>query len=136
MSIKLNGLQHIGIPVTDLSRSEKFYASLGFTNVMSAGFELEGQQGQVAMMQQGSLVLELYQMPPAHLEEIKQRGNGRIDHFAFDVDDVEATYKQLKESGFEPVETEPVRLNFWSRGVRFFFILGPDGERIEFNQIL
>ena len=136
MPIKLNGLQHIGIPVTDLNRSEKFYESLGFTNVMSAGFELQGEKGHVAMMQQGSLVIELYQMPPTQLEEVKQRGNGRIDHFAFDVDDVELTYKQLKESGFEPLEAEPVRLNFWSPGVRFFFILGPDGERIEFNQIL
>lgn len=136
MQLKLNGLQHIGIPVTDLKRSETFYEKLGFSNVMSADFELEGEKGYVAMMQLGALVIELYQMPPTQLEEVKQRGNGRIDHFAFDVEDVDATYNQLKENGFEPVETVPVRLNFWSRGVRFFFILGPDGERIEFNQIL
>jgi lactoylglutathione lyase len=27
-------------------------------------------------------------------------------------------------------------LAFWSKGCKYFNILGPDGERLEFNQIL
>ena len=41
MHLKINKLQHIGIPVTDLKRSERFYEGLGFQNVMHSHFEIE-----------------------------------------------------------------------------------------------
>ena len=42
----------------------------------------------------------------------------------------------LKKASFQIIEPEPVFLNFGGKGCRYFNILGPDGERIEFNQIL
>lgn len=140
--VKMNGIQHVGIPVTDLARSEEFYGRLGFVNAMAAGFEYEGGQGRVAMMQRGALmhrgavVLELYQMPEAELVEIRARGNGHIDHVAFDVDDIDEAFATLRGEGFAVVEAVPVKLAFWARGCRYFNVLGPDGERLEFNQIL
>ncbi len=134
--MKINGIQHIGLPVTDLAVSEAFYERLGFANVMAAGFEYKGGRGAVAMMQRGEMVLELYQMPEAELQEIRGRSNGRIDHVAFDVDGIEEAFAELKGAGFAVVESEPVTLGFWERGCRYFHVLGPDGERLEFNQIL
>jgi len=136
MDLKINNLQHVGLPITDLAVSQKFYESLGFRNVMSSTFNNNGGTGSVAMMKRGDIIIELYQMPEPALNEIKKRTDGRIDHIAFDVDDIEETYKLLKSEGYSIVEEKPVYLAFWEKGCKYFNILGPGGERLEFCQIL
>ena len=136
MIIKINHIQHVGIPVTNLVASAAFYRQLGFENVMEAGFAFNGDKGSVIMMQRDSMIMELYQMPEKELVEIRNRSNGHIDHIAFDVDDIDLTFKTLKETGFRVIEESPVFLSFWQKGCRYFNILGPDGERLEFNQVM
>ena len=136
MNLKITKIQHIGIPVTNLLASITFYQRLGFESVMETGFDYNGGKGKVAMMQSGDIIIELYQMPDAELPEIKARGNGHVDHVAFDVDDIDDVFKQLSEAGFTVLESAPVFLPFWKNGCKYFNILGPDGERLEFNQIL
>jgi len=136
MSIKINRLQHIGIPVTSLLRSEVFYQKLGFKNVMAAAFDHVDGKGKVMMMQLGNIIIELYEMPGAALEAVRQRRDGHIDHIAFDVDDIVAAWQAAKEMGLQVVETEPVFLPFWKKGCKYFNITGPDGERLEFNEII
>lgn len=136
MKPKINHLQHVGLPVTNLENSESFYKRLGFLPVMNATFMYGGAEGKVSMMQLNNIVLELYQMPEPELINIKLRKDGRIDHIAFDVDNIDATFKLLKEEGFSVIEESPVHLPFWKNGCRYFNISGPDGERLEFNQIL
>jgi catechol 2,3-dioxygenase-like lactoylglutathione lyase family enzyme len=136
MLVQINHLQHVGIPVQNLVRSETFYEKLGFSNVMSSEFRFNGEKGNVAMMQNGSVIIELYQMPPAELAEIKTRKDGRIDHIAFDVNDIDTCFQTLKNAGFEIIEKQPVKLDFWAKGCKYFNISGPDGERLEFNEII
>ena len=136
MNFKISKIQHIGIPVTNLPVSITFYQQLGFESVMESGFDYNGGKGKVAMMQSDDIIIELYQMPDAELLEIKARGNGHIDHVAFDVDDIEEAFEHLIEGGFNVLEPAPVFLPFWKNGCKYFNILGPDGERLEFNQIL
>jgi len=136
INLKINRLQHIGIPFTDMKISIAFYKRLGFADVMNAGFEFNGGRGKAVMMKLKDMVIELYQMPEAELAEIRSRTNGHIDHVAFDVDDIEQTYAVLKNAGFDIREDLPVFLPFWKKGCRYFNILGPDGERLEFNQVL
>ncbi|QNE40181.1 VOC family protein [Hymenobacter sp. NBH84] len=136
MNIKINHLQHVGISVTDIESSEKFYQRLGFENVMTSTFAHECSEGRVMMMQHGTIIVELYQMPEPTLTEIRKRTNGKIDHVAFDVDDIDETYATLKADGFHIVEEAPVYLGFWQKGCKYLNILGPDGERLEFCQIL
>jgi len=136
MELKINSLQHIGIPVANLKKSETFYEGLGFTNVMTSHFEINNEKGYVSMMKRDLLIIEIYQMPPAELQEVMSRKNGKIDHIAFDVDDIDQTYETLQSNGYKVIEDAPVFLNFWSKGCKYFNILGPDGERLEFNQIL
>ena len=136
MDLKINHIQHIGIPVTNIKASENFYERLGFKNVMHTVFHYNDGLGNVSMMQLNEMIIELYQMPEKELEEIKNRKNGHIDHIAFDVDDIEKTFAALKENSFHMVEEKPVFLAFWTNGCKYFNILGPDGERIEFNQVL
>jgi catechol 2,3-dioxygenase-like lactoylglutathione lyase family enzyme len=136
MNLQINHIQHIGLPVSSLRASEAFYGKLGFANVMASGFEYKGGRGAVAMMQRGGMILELYQMPEAELQEIRNRKDGHLDHIAFDVDSIEEAFTELKHAAFSIVEDEPVLLPFWKNGCKYFNVLGPDGERLEFNQIL
>lgn len=136
MKLKINKLQHIGIPVTNLKNSITFYEGLGFSNVMQTQFDMNHEKGDVAMLQNGEVIVELYQMPASEIPAVKARGNGHIDHIAFDIDDVEACYLKMQEEGYAVQEPAPVFLQFWTKGCKYFNILGPDGERIEFNEIL
>lgn len=136
MNLIFNRIQHIGIPVTDIKQSETFYNQLGFKNVMASSFNYNGNEGQVAMMQKDEMIIEIYQMPANELNEIKKRKAGNIDHVAFDVNDIYIAFDELRKAGFHIVEEVPVHLPFWKNGCRYFNVLGPDGERLEFNQIL
>lgn len=132
----INHLQHIGIPVTDIAASETFYNRLGFSKVMQSAFNEDGEAGTCIMLKNKDIILELYQLPDKKLKEIRERKDGHIDHITFDVDDIDMVFNALKNASFSVIEEQPVFLPFWSNGCKYFNILGPDGERLEFNQIL
>lgn len=132
----INRIQHVGIPVTNIAVSEAFYTRLGFANVMQSAFTDEGETGTCVMMKNKSIILELYQLPDRKLKEIRDRKDGPIDHITFDVDDIDVAFAALKNASFQIIEPEPVFLPFWQNGCKYFNIPGPDGERLEFNQIL
>lgn len=136
VNINLRSIQHIGIPVTNIKRSQQFYEHLGFTNSMQATFDYESDQGTCVMMQRDNMIIELYEFPEKALQPIRERKDGRIDHIAFDVTDIDSTFESVKKAGFNIIEEAPVFLKFWKNGCKYFNISGPDGERLEFNQIL
>ena len=130
----LQGMQHLGLPVTNLVRSLAFYEQLGFVTALRT--DLAGPV-QVAMLEMGGMTIELYQKPGADLDQVAGRQDGHIDHIALDVLDIEAALTELKAAGFEILEPgAPVSLPLWSNGVRYFTVRGPDGEKVEFNQRL
>lgn len=136
ISSLINHIQHIGIPVTDIAVSEAFYSQLGFSNVMQSPFKEDGETGTCIMMKNKSVIIEMYQLPEQKLNEIRSRKDGHIDHITFDVDDIDVAFAALKYASFRVIEEAPVFLPFWGKGCKYFNILGPDGERLEFNQIL
>jgi catechol 2,3-dioxygenase-like lactoylglutathione lyase family enzyme len=129
-------LQHVGIPVADVVVSEAFYKSLGFKKAMQSPFQDDGKTGTCVMMKNGAVIMELYQLPDHKLKEIRDRKDGHIDHITFDVNDIDVAYAKLKNRSFHVIEEAPVFLPFWENGCKYFNILGPDGERLEFNQLL
>ena len=130
----LRGMQHLGLPVSDLERSLAFYQGFGFVKVLRS--DLPGPV-RVAMLQKKGLTIELYQLSGAEREQLARRGDGHIDHIALDVLDIESAFAEIKAAGFEILEPDaPVFLPFWEKGVKFFTVRGPDGEKVEFNQIL
>jgi catechol 2,3-dioxygenase-like lactoylglutathione lyase family enzyme len=136
MKFKINKLQHIGIPVSDIRKSEAFYKRLDFENVMETTFMYKGGNCTVIMMQLNDIIIELYQLPEPEVSAIRNRNDGHVDHIAFDVNDIDAVFAEMKNASFDVIEDEPVYLAFWKKGCRFFNIKGPDGERLEFNEIL
>jgi lactoylglutathione lyase len=104
---------------------------------MQSPFTHDGGTGTCIMMQLRDIIIELYQMPAKQLDEIRTRKNGHVDHIAFDVDNVDEVFKALKEDGsFTIIEDQPVTLPFWQHGCKYFNMTGPDGEILEFNEII
>ncbi|MEW6579938.1 MAG: VOC family protein [Chloroflexota bacterium] len=132
----VQGFQHLGLPVTDIARSRAFYERLGFRTVFETALPAEGGAIQVAMLDLNGFVLELYQLVGADLAEIATRRDGHVDHLALDVADIEQAWQAARAAGLTPQEDAPVFLPFWDKGCKYFNVRGPDGEKVEFNQIL
>lgn len=122
------GLQHVGLPTNDLKATIAFYESLGFETVYQVRNEAAGED--VAFLRLKNLTIEAYENGQAAMR------SGAIDHLAIDVDDVEAAYRLAQEQGYQIVSNGVEFLPFWQNGVKFFILLGPNQERVEFNQYL
>ena len=122
----MRGLQHIGLPANDSKKTRAFYESLGFKVV----YETDNGPEHVVFLALNGLVLETYQNGKAAMRD------GSWDHVALDVDDIEAALAECKNLGYPPLEGSIQFLPFFEKGVRFFTILGPNREKVEFNQTL
>ena len=118
------GLQHIGIPTNDLNLTIDFYQSLGF----ELAHRTANGDEQVAFLKLGNLMIETYQNFKA------ARINGAVDHIAINVTDVEEARRIADSMGLEVIEEG--QLPFWENGVKYYTILGPNREKLEFNQYL
>jgi catechol 2,3-dioxygenase-like lactoylglutathione lyase family enzyme len=130
------GFQHLGLPVTDINRSVAFYSQLRFKPVMKTELPADGDATKVVMMELKGFVLELYQLAGDELAEVRARANGHIDHFALNVQDIDRAFEEAQAIGLTILEDAPVSLPFWDKGVKYFSVRGPDGEKVEFNQII
>jgi lactoylglutathione lyase len=132
----LGGWSHLGIPVTDIERSKAFYRQFGFRDAMDAAVPVGDEAVIISMLEKEGFLLEFYQLLEADLPEIRARKDGHIDHIALDVADIDAAFAELKAAGFSPLEDAPVTIPCWERGARYFNVRGPDGEKVEFNEIV
>jgi catechol 2,3-dioxygenase-like lactoylglutathione lyase family enzyme len=133
----LAGWSHLGIPVTDVTRSVEFYKQFGFKTVMQAGVPVgDGREVKITIVENGGMSLEFYQLLDEALPEIRARKDGHIDHVAWAVKDIDKAFAEIKNAGFPLADNEPVFMPCWENGVRYFMFRGPDGEKIELNQRL
>ena len=129
MNIKgfTTGVQHIGIPTNDINKTIEFYQALGFETALRT---VNGTE-KVAFLQLYNLMIETYQNHQAKMEY------GAIDHIAIDVKNIEDLFDEIKGAGtFKMLDTQVNGLPFWSNGVKFFTIEGPNKEKIEFCERL
>ena len=123
----ITGIQHIGIPCADLDETIRFYEGLGFRVTWHTASEF----GSVAFLQKDTCVIEAY------TRDALARCNGAVDHFALNVTDIDAVFAWVNASEtYHSLDAEIQQLPFFDHGVRFFRIAGPNGETVEFNQIL
>ncbi len=120
------GIQHIGIPTNDLERTIHFYEDLGFEVVLRT----QNGNENVAFLQLHNLVIETYENHQAVMT------TGAIDHIALDVKRIDDLFEWVKLQGFHLLDSQVNRLPFWENGVRFFTIMGPNKEKIEFCEKL
>ena len=128
ISSMIKGIQHIGIPTNNLEETTEFYKGLGFTEAFVTINEAANEK--VAFLQKDNLVIETYENHAAAMK------SGAIDHICLDVTDIEAAFICIKEEGYKLLDQEIQYLPFWNKGVRFFTILGPNNEKVEFCQKL
>lgn len=126
----ITGIQHIGLPTQKLEETLGFYEAFGFERSFQTTLSLGERQQRVRFLRRANLVIEVYE------EKATAGAPGAIDHIALDVTDIEKVFDEVQALGFECLEGEIKELPFWEKGVRFFTISGPNGEKVEFSQML
>ena len=130
--LKGRTLDHIGVACTDVEANVKWYQDvLGFT--VKGRFQPEGRPHPCYFIEDGKgIIYEMYQN-----DTLDPMVQGKVDHVAFVSDDIEADYQYALDQGYKistnGIEEIPGR---WGNGVRYFKILSPTGEQIEFSQTL
>ena len=128
MSDYTKDLQHSGMIARDLDETIDFY-----TNKL--GFELVGiypnGENRCAFLRLGHLTIETWEGEPAPMR------TGAINHWALDTPDIDAAYEHALEMGLKIRENSIQSIpTFWQHGIRYFNVIGPNQETIEFCQIL
>lgn len=124
----MNNIAHIGIVVKNAERTVDFYCRFLDCKV-SGGFEDERLKA--VFLSCGSGTLEILQYFET---DNSGRGDGVVDHIAFNVSDMDKTIERLKENGVVMLFEEPKIIMGGAKKIMFF--LGPDGERLELMQQL
>jgi lactoylglutathione lyase len=133
----LEGIQHLAIFVTDRARSQAFYEQFGFKAVLVDEITEDGEVIKLAFMRFNELTLEIVELPGEKKTQVAGRVDGHYDHLALRVKDIDKAYAELTAKGFKTLEEHaPVSLPLWKNGSRHFTIRGPEGEKVEFSQIL
>lgn len=124
----VTGFQHVGIPAVDLDETIAYYKHLGFKE---AGYFPNGNE-HCAFMQLGNLMIETYSG-----EITKARQEGSISHVSINTTDIDKAYEAAKELKLNIVENEIQSIpTFWDNGIKYFNVIGPNNEKLEFCQIL
>jgi len=104
----VNKVDHIGIAVSNLEESLKFYE--GVLGLKSAGKEtVEEQKVTVAFLPIGDTEVELLESTSEDgpiAKFIEKNGQG-VQHIAFKVDDIEAAIAEMKEKGIRMIDEKP-----------------------------
>ena len=126
--IKGRKLDHIGLAVTNLEASKDWYCDV-------LGFEVIGHfyadDTPAYFLKNGDTVYEMYE------EDVPETLQGKVDHISFVSNDIEADYAYCVAQGY-PIATDGIEAipTFWEKGCRYFKLLSPTGEQVEFCQIL
>ena len=103
-------IEHIGIAVKDIKSANELYTRLlGEEPYKQEAVEREGVM--TSFFQVGPNKIELLEATKEDspiAKYIEKRGEG-VHHIAFEVDDIKAEMKRLKEDGFRLLSEEPKR---------------------------
>lgn len=127
--IKNRKLGHLGLATADIEATVNWYIDV-------LGFELIGTftspAGEpIRFVKNGDVVYEIF-TPNGGVAT-----PGKIDHLCLESVDIEADYAYCKAQGYtfeaEGIQELPT---VWEKGVRYFKIMSPSGEPVEFCQVL
>ena len=117
----IKGLAHIGVFVKDIDKSIDFYKRLGFTLDKTESIHIR-----LAFLSAGTCLVELVEQ-----KDMAARVPGTVDHFAMEVDDINAAIERAKANGID-IDASTVSFVDILGGVKNVFFEGPDGEKLEF----
>ena len=136
-------ISHVGICVSDLDRSLRFYCEgLGFEQVaahqvgeeFSALMELDGVRLESRMLSRDGVTIELlgYETP-SHIGDGRRRPMNLLGltHLAVRVDDVDGTAATIEALGGTVVPSTRTSIDLPGAPLEFLYCTDPDGVRIE-----
>ncbi|MDA0349240.1 MAG: VOC family protein [Verrucomicrobia bacterium] len=124
-------LHHLAIQTRDWEESKRFYIDiLGMEQV--GGFQLPHREVLFLNMGGGDLI-ELFSPLKDGKYDLPDYDNTSLTifHFALAVDDVDAATERCRDAGYA-VRIEPKVLQLEGIHARLAFIIGPNGEHVEF----
>jgi glyoxylase I family protein len=129
-------LGHIGLSVSDISKSANFYHKYcGLRCVKKYVYKEAGFT--IAFLKKGGITLELFEFKkhkvlPKYRRALESdlRTLG-LKHFSLEVADIEALYKKFKKIGLSLA----TGLRVFDDGRKYFFIRDPDGILVELMQM-
>ncbi len=146
----IDGVDAIGITVSDMDRAVDFYSrvltfeKVSDTEVTGSDYEhLEGVFGlriRVVRMRLGDEFIELteYLAPKGRPIPVDSRSNDRwFQHIAIIVSDMDKAYSWLRQNKAEHASSGPQRLPDWNKnaaGISAFYFKDPDGHPVEVLQ--
>src|SRR5216110_161091 len=146
----VQGVDAIGITVSDMDRAMEFYSKvltfekLSDTEVAGENYEhLEGVFGlrmRVVRMRLGDEFIELaeYLVPKGRPIPVDSRSNDRwFQHIAIIVSDMDKAYARLRQAKVQHASSGPQRLPDWNKnaaGISAFYFKDPDEQPIEILQ--
>src|SRR5215469_8831819 len=146
----IDGVDAIGITVSDMDRAVDFYSrvltfeKVSDTEVTGADYEhLEGVFGlriRVVRMRLGDEYIQLteYLAPKGRPIPVDARSNDRsFQHVAIIVSDMDRAYRRLRQFQVEQASSGPQRLPDWNKnagGIAAFYFKDPDGHPLEILQ--
>jgi catechol 2,3-dioxygenase-like lactoylglutathione lyase family enzyme len=126
----VKAVHHIGVITADMERSLRFYRdALGGAIVHC--FDIPG--GTIHMVGLGDAVVEL--VPVAAPPPLGAPCSG-LAHFALTVEDAKAAYETALAAGAKPGMMAPTEFPLGTKKAVLAYVIGPDGETIEFYQPL
>jgi len=146
-STLVDGVDSVGITVSDMDRAVDFYSRvLTFEKVSDAevaGEEYEHLEGvfglrmRIVRMRLGDEFIELteYLAPKGRPIPADSRSNDRwFQHIAIIVTDIDKAYSWLRQNRVEHASSGPQRLPAWNKnaaGISAFYFKDPDGHPVE-----
>ena len=127
----IKGLAHIGLFITDVDKSKKFYEDvLDFETIWECSMD-DGTK--IAFIKNGDLTLELVQF----VNPKPDKGDGWVDHVAMAVEDIENMKKKLEDRGIKFEMDEIVfDKNMFAKGTKYILFRGPDNEHLEICEVI
>ena len=104
----MNKIEHIGIAVKDIEKSNALFSSL-FNKEPYKQEEVKSENVITSFFETGESKIELLQAThedSAIAKFIEKKGEG-IHHIAFDVTDIHAELERLEKEGFKIISKEP-----------------------------
>jgi glyoxylase I family protein len=124
--LKISGIHHVALIVSDYHRSRRFYTEvLGF-EVVDENYRADRDSWKLDLRHGEHTRIELFSFPAPPSRASRPEACG-LRHLAFSVPDLAAVVRQLQDHG---VNVESVRTDEYT-GHRFTFFADPDGLPLE-----
>lgn len=123
----VNGFHHVALRCSDINKSLEMYKALGLREVIRWG--------------EGEKLIVMLECPSGDRIEFFANGsdfyseNGKWQHFALCVDDVNLAYQTALEAGFKsqtPPKIAPLDSQPYKTTLNVAFVTGNDNESLEF----